>query len=212
MGRPIIFSGAMVCALLEGRKTMTRRIIKWNLRDPGLNLNFSGLHAVPLKTNGTPIGTWTLDSRGQGGCWEERGTVKTYAPGDRLYVRESFRPSDMAPAQTIYRADVKPEAIGPWTPSIHMPRARSRITLTVEAVKVERLQDISGMDAKAEGVSIPAHMPQDGADLDWARLEFQKLWQSLNAKRAPWDSNPWVVAVSFSIIKENIDSLKSEAA
>lgn len=215
--RPIIFSSAMVRALLEGRKTQTRRLIKWKLRDPGLNLNFSGLHAVPLKTNGTPFGTWTLDSRGQGGCWEERGTVKTYAVGDRLYVRETWRPIHTGDVTqgAEFLAD-KPDGWRDqtvWRPAIHHPKKWSRITLTVTAVKVERLQDITEADAMAEGAEMApyetgrvdnnGHPEEKGSYV----AGFYEIWQSLNAERAPWDSNPWVVAVSFKADKCNIERM-----
>jgi len=65
--------------------------------------------------------------------------------------------------------------------------------LEITAVRVERLQSISGMDAKLEGMPIPANMPHDGADLDWALREFRLCWDRLNARRGyGWDANPWV--------------------
>jgi hypothetical protein len=100
-----------------------------------------------------------------------------------------------------YRADGK--SVGPWTPSIHMPRWASRITLEVTGVRIERLHDISEEDAKAEGA---AYRISDGGDLAGAfshvdttinyRAHFADLWRSINGA-ASWDANPWVWAISF---------------
>lgn len=175
---PILFSASMVRAILEGRKTQTRRIVKrwhFNTGCEGINLGFSGL--VPSEVS---PGLWRLSSRGEGGCWQERcGAISPYGkPGDRLWVRETFwsqdgRPhcfqmagngagaldpklSAMTHAFTAYRAqwgDLKPEGCTRWKPAIHMPRALSRINLEVTSVRVERLLDITESDAKAEGAS-----------------------------------------------------------
>jgi hypothetical protein len=93
----------------------------------------------------------------------------------------------------------------PRCPSIHMPRWASRITLTVTDVRVQRLQDISRGDAMDEGCPLPNMA--DGPDpRDW----FADLWDSLNAKRAPWDSNPWVAAYTFTVEQRNIDQQEPE--
>lgn len=73
---------------------------------------------------------------------------------------------------------------------------RPSITLEITNVRVDRLQQISGMDAKHEGMSIPACMPQDGADLDWAGREFNRLWDKINGAGA-LDGNPWVWVIEF---------------
>lgn len=103
-----------------------------------------------------------------------------------------------------------------WRSSIHMPRWASRFTLLVTDVRVQRLQDISYADCVAEGCD-PIHMqpggphgnPSDGW-LDY-RAGFQRLWDSLNADRAPWESNPWVYATSFEFVPANIDDLEVAA-
>jgi hypothetical protein len=225
---PILFSGPMVRAILEGRKTQTRRLVKM---DPDV--------AERLKTAGPPevshapaewnskYGTrarWSLLSKF--GNPEGMNAWCPYGnPGDRLYVRETWgAPVDGCEFQggVSYRADhVDPRGDGPanpmkWKPSIHMPRWASRIELEVTGVRVERLQDISEADARAEGVD--AHAPlilpgEDDADREdprevgypapgsFARQNFQKLWDSLNADRAPWASNPWVWVIEFRRIK-----------
>lgn len=112
-----------------------------------------------------------------------------------------------------------------WRPSIHMPRWASRLTLHVTDVRVQRLQDISEDDARDEGIEAvydpssadgaPAwldYFDQDRAfgGLGAPRLSFRSLWDSLNADRAPWHSNPWVVAVTFRPVLGNIDRVGVE--
>lgn len=203
--RPIIFSAAMVRALLNGRKSQTRRVLK------------------PL-----PRRTVFFDPKTAGlGQFQE----PPYAPGDRLYVREAFsyetldvdRNGFMPP---WYWADGNP-ASGDFTrpkPSIHMPRWASRITLTVTEVRVQRLQEISEADAKAEGAGLTPEDIADNERLRGAVLlphidaiygdkrpyrtavgNFASLWNSLHGPDA-WGANPWVVAVSFSVRQRNIDA------
>jgi hypothetical protein len=188
---PVIFSRPMVRATYEGRKTMTRRLA-WRERKG--------------KQEASP--------------WQR---VK---PGDRLWVRENWRADDYAPedpARTIFMADV-PDVLREtqgficWRPSIHMPRERSRITLIVGAVKIEPLLDISEEDARAEGfedgILNDGFGPQDfggGCTIESpgtfasAAGMFQITWAELHPE---WDgySSPDVVAVSFRMIKANIDS------
>lgn len=186
--RPIIFSGPMVQALLAGRKSQTRRVLK------------------PQPT-GPVVYHQTLTSGMCVGLERE----PPYAPGDRLYVREAFsyealdvdRNGFMPP---WYWADGNPSS-GNFTrpkPSIHMPRWASRITLTVTEVRVQRLQEISNDDAKAEGVlgECAFHVGNDAT----YRAPFRELWNSLHGHDA-WDANPWVVAVSFTVDRRNIDAI-----
>lgn len=204
--RPILFSGPMVRALLEGRKTQTRRVIKGVQRNNCLTVR------KPTKTK-TGIEAHVIDAGEHG--------LLPYAPGDRLWVREGFSgpygcrnlpPRDWPNAGPIWHwADGNPEH-GDWTrpkPGIHMPRWASRLTLTVTDVRVQRLQDISEDDARAEGVQ--PYTPTCPDDDTPAADAFMDLWDSLNAERAPWDSNPWVCAVSIAVHKCNIDQV-GEAA
>lgn len=199
--RPIPFSGDMVRAILGGRKTQTRRVVKLSTGNV-------------LRTDLHPGG---VDKRGV--AWFNRcpdPVLCPYgAPGDRLWVRENIYHSGLAGLR--YRADDEPvlpvfateedeEKALAWTeerprqktiPFIHMPRWASRILLEVVSVRVDRLQDIREADAKAEGAN-------PFADNDWAsfnshayREGFEFLWDHINAKRAPWESNPWVWVIEF---------------
>lgn len=177
--RPILFSGSMVRAILEGRKTQTRRIIK---PQPDMVLNWDD---VRLKV-------WHEGKKGYAVCPYGK-------PEDRLWVRETWaKDIPGCPNGVTYRADhLDPLGDGPakpitWKPSIHMPRIASRITLEIIRVRVEKLQSISEEDAKAEGVV-------NYDDRKWVTyaLQFSRLWDSINSKRAPWSSNPWVWVVEF---------------
>lgn len=181
--RPILFSGAMIRAILDGRKTMTRRVCK------------------PAEAEAL---SFVVDC-GNGRWGDEEGSVQFPCPygqpGDRLWVKETFihEPADYCweasvsipcrPASTVYRADCDGETRGGgWTSPLFMPRNLSRITLEVTEVRVERLQAISARDAWAEG--IPA-----SPDVDPSH-EFRELWASINGAGS-WDANPWVWAISF---------------
>lgn len=164
----------MVRAILEERKTQTRRIVKVPLNDPnfGCELGASELGGLDLNL---------LCPHG--------------AKGDRLWVKETFAYHLCCGRDTEsvhYRADGEScpndgETIrcsSRWRPSIFMPRSLSRITLEVAAVRVERLREITEADAIAEGANS-------------AKL-FRHLWDSLNAKRGfGWDKNPWVWVLTF---------------
>lgn len=170
--RPILFSGPMVRAILEGRKTMTRRIVK---RQPsGFDLNDKPVFGA------CPYG----------------------APGDRLWVKETWLPIyiDSLPGHVIdktqYRADeTNPlSGAGMWHPSIYMPRKRSRIKLEITGVRVERLHTITEEDAKAEGI-MGATVGEYG-DRGCFITDFAYLWSKINGHES-WDANPWVWVVEF---------------
>jgi hypothetical protein len=110
--------------------------------------------------------------------------------GGTLWVRETWQ-WNTPPSGYIYRADdIAGHIDSGWRPSIFMPREACRLRLEVTDVRVQRLQDISEEDAEDEGVQ-PSEMALS------PRAAFERLWDSINAKRAPWDSNPWVWCVSF---------------
>jgi hypothetical protein len=173
---PIIFSSAMVLALLAGQKTMTRR------------LYWQGKDAAPV-------------SHVRPSPWAR---VK---PGDRLWVRESFHDLSDGSMRAQghrprwYRADSDSGSNVRWRPSIHMPRWASRITLTVTATKIERLQDITDVDAKAEGIEATEFWREEHPP----SICFSVLWNSLHGAGA-WDANSEVVAISFTVEKRNIDA------
>jgi hypothetical protein len=194
--RPILFSGPMVRAILQGRKTQTRRIIKpdWSR-------------------------CLDLDDADDRGKAIERCLYGQ--PGDRLWVRETWTPDHAAfypNFPCVYRADagyeydrnekgetysIEQKAWYPyrWRPSIFMPRWASRITLEITGVRVERLQDISEADAIAEGCaashpSIDAISREFGYP-DFARSQFAQLWESINGLDS-WSATPWVWVVEFN--------------
>jgi hypothetical protein len=193
--RPILFSGPMVRALLEGRKTQTRRV----------------LNPQPNRMNG---GHPLYDGYGSYSC--ERGWKRLlFAKGDRLWVRETWAPKTDG---FLYGADWLPDAydgLKPWRPGIHMARVASRLTLNVTDVRVQRVQDISDRgasnDCTAEGVfHTGQRLPSDWLERGFRSIEraaFSDLWDSLNASRGyGWDANPWVVALTFTVDRRNIDS------
>jgi len=172
--RPILFSGEMVRAILAGRKTQTRRVLR-----------YQPLDILPMKI---PDAWVTLDTREP----EAHGKMircRHGVPGDRLWVRETFRIGDMD--SIFYRADEDWNNEDVWRPSIFMPRWASRITLEVTRVRVEHLNDISEADVYAEGMTRPTFA------IDTCFDEYRELWDKINGQRAPWDSNPWVWVVEF---------------
>jgi hypothetical protein len=191
--RPILFSSEIVRAILEGRKTQTRRVIK----------------GEPNNIRWSPI---QIGNRVEG--WEDNHG-KPYncpygIPGDRLWVRETWA---VAPIAIHYRADnnfmsladeprlLEYESTKGWRPSIFMPRWASRILLEITNIRAERLQDISETDAILEG-TIPNRLYSDMFRSMHKYSEhicaFHDLWDSINAKRGyPWESNSWVWVIEF---------------
>ena len=174
--RPILFSAPMVRAILDGTKTMTRRIIK------------------PQPTHFNPAGTPRRVVPNGGPS--ESICCPYGQPGDRLWVRETWmdcRNIDGAISDSMYRATFgnTPEG-GQWRPSIHMPRWASRILLEITDVRVERAQDISEADAISEGVQ--------HSTLNDPRVEYRWLWESINGPDS-WAATPWVWVIEFRKIE-----------
>ena len=216
--RPILFSAPMVRAILAGTKTQTRRVMKmtdrarqsigdrWPVEAAPGYFRWEGLPASP------PFDAENFNA------WCPYG-----APGDHLWVRETVGalpeyPDALTmpeyegghnPSRLIYRADEIRGLVTHygidfsrirWRPSLHMPRWASRITLEVTGVRVERLQAITEEDARAEGVLNYGErlvVEHDDPLLSWGRDRFRALWDTINGKRAPWNTNPWVWCVSF---------------
>ena len=185
--RPILFSTAMVQAILEGRKTQTRRVVKPQ-HEP-----------IEIGQNDYLMGA----------------TCPHGEPGTVLWVRETWAlPSDTDGADMgyQYKADYSDGSEDwKWNPSIHMPFAAARIFLRIKSVRVERLQDINWDSAKAEGIQrfwmyggvsvtgIPGLIyPKPNQTWTYAEA-FIKLWQSINGYES-WDANPWVWVVEFERI------------
>jgi hypothetical protein len=222
--RSIPFKGPMVRAIIEDRKTQTRRVL-----DP---------QPVPASSWGRPPGTYPSATG-----WKRI----PYATGDRLWVREAWRapiavdhlpPRDIwATTPACYEADGSQQPghgieWGRYRHSMFMPRWASRLTLIVESVRIERLQEIIEEDAAAEGIrrdvyssisafddpaiarAQPADMPVYDAP-PWcgehtycrsARDAFELLWTGINGPGS-WDGNPWVAAITFRSILANIDQI-----
>ena len=212
--RPILFSGAMVRAILDGRKTQTRRIVKPQPVNKAVNKvdpdewTFAGTQTLPH-------GEFSLGFENQPLNKHMRVRCPYGKPSDRLWVRETWQaltepnPSYLIaekpqPGDDIRYRATEPETwipALPWRPSIHMPRWACRLVLEITDVRVERLQDISRQDALAEGIDMSA--PQVASLVEEYRpvIAFAGLWESINAKRAPWKSNPWVWVIEFEEIE-----------
>ena len=188
--KPILFKGEMVRAILSGTKTQTRRVVKPHPRGNferakrGFVVDGSGTRSVAFDT-----------------YYASKDIPCPYGkPGDRLWVRESYCPRYFDDYTHGYRADWSDEAAEflpepKWKPSIHMFRKDSRIDLLIKDIRVERLQDISDEDVLHEGFRMDNtsifRLGYQGA--------FEMLWNSINAKKHPWESNPWVWVVEFEI-------------
>jgi hypothetical protein len=205
--RGMIFNGEMVRAILDGRKTQTRRIIKQRhlfkpVRGFGFepdSLNYP-VH-MPVGTEGEQAITWAKENCPYGN------------PGDRIWVRETWARYNIEQDNhdIAYRATTPEDwpKEGRWRPSIHMPRWASRITLEITDVRVERLQSISDRDALAEGLyQLPASgryclqpgMQYFGEASHSAQEVYSWLWESIYGEGS-WQANPWVWAIKFRQIE-----------
>ncbi|WP_458718289.1 hypothetical protein [Pseudomonas gregormendelii] len=225
--RPILFSAPMVRAILEGRKTVTRRAVKFPFKDKATGCWLAGNEIGPVEVrDNSPFGQ----------------------PGERLYVRETFmdlrgtgvehRPDPGGPLQRYaYGADTRPGSSGDearkdfglkWKPSIHMPRAASRILLEITDVRVERLQDISEDQARAEGCFFTDYGQacfhggrgiRDATECEYPASKHQQrpgwMWDKTNSHEqcldsarnafgnlwqsvgGDWNASPWVWVVEF---------------
>jgi hypothetical protein len=193
--RPILFSGEMVRAILDGRKTQTRRIVK--PQPP------AGFHGPEMGPNGL----WAFVRVRKHNEWHDVKCPYGLS-GDRLWVREAWTLGDGCAEplkaglreeterrEVHYRADwggIEDDVV--WKPSIHMPRWASRITLEITDVRVERLHEINEADARAEGV-LPA--VYDGHETKGeARILFRELWEKINGHES-WAANSFVWVIEF---------------
>lgn len=180
--RPILFNDAMVRAILSGAKTQTRRPVK---RESAPSPGFVWAECLCGEIDPADRPCVTCEGR--------FGDPPYGVPGDRLWVRECFAvpPGSELREECAYRADFAPSETKTngktWTPSIHMPRWASRLTLRVTDVRVERLQDISERDATADLGASPITR-------DCKVTKFARLWDDIYGG---WNLNPWVWVVSF---------------
>jgi len=200
--RPILFSTPMVEAILKGRKTQTRRIIK---PQPTVN---DGEYSFQLKKGVQLTGAVNeINNRSLG-----LAHFGKYQKGDIIWVRETWQYSDDLEHPYLYKQkeleELKPKFFKrmTWRPSIFMPKAACRIFLEVTNVRVGRLNDISENDAIAEGVLKHSDFGSTGyilytepeaayTDID-AVYSFESLWESINGKES-WEANPWVWVYDF---------------
>lgn len=202
--RPILFSDQMVRAILEGRKTVTRRVMKpqpdflGSMVDPNTPFKTldAGLHARITCPYGQPGDRlWVREA------WAADAQVDAIAPHDLSQGEPIWYPADLSVRQTGCSMISK----GRVRPSIHMPHWASRILLEITAVRVERLQDISEKQALAEGVEL------EGEGVCWAGAagtasdspveSFRLLWELINGAGS-WNANPWVWCVSFRRVEQ----------
>lgn len=200
--RPILFSSPMVRAILEGRKTQTRRIVKAKDSDSS--------RCITLPMLMKNVNEWRL----QDGRWFGIDGYDTLVfcdcpygqVGDRLWVRETWRECGSGqrqdgqipstPVPVVYTADG--DADGPWRPSIFMPKWASRITLEITELRVERLNVISSADAEDEGVTLFGKDNRVGEETLY-QAGFRELWETINGKGS-WAANPWVWVVEFDVV------------
>lgn len=166
----------MVKAIVEGRKTMTRRLVK--------------------RLDGTQWENSLLES----GRWQEAIKCPYGVVGDRLWVKETWAclPHGGLIPVPVYRADGDHQVfdtIKKWSSPLFMPRWASRLILEITNVRVERLQEITEEDAIKEGIDIQKPYPEVGGQANV--YSFSKLWDSLNGKKHPWSSNPFVWIIEF---------------
>ncbi len=202
---PILFSTEMVQAILAGRKTMTRRVVKPQaISYTGDMLSQAQIYACDKNGDADPTPIR---------C--PYGITR-----DRLWVRETWK-NAIQGCGYRYRADGELKNLGKWKPSIFMPRHASRINLEVGKIRVRRLQEITEEDAKREGVQVAVdkdkhllldfsskHIPTDYFSLHVIKStrlftsHFAALWDTINAKRGySWKSNPWVWVIEFKMVK-----------
>lgn len=200
--KPILFSGEMVNAILDGRKTQTRRVIK----------QLAYAHG-PIRDHWRGVSD---PSR-----WVFRDRISSpielkipYLPGDKLYVKETWGGVFSNGANIVlqwrevdrryrtqercyglfYRAtDDDPDYTGCWVSPYFIPKWASRIKLEVTAVRVERVQDITDQDCYAEGAYELTWATAPG----WPRREFARLWDKINGRKHPWSNNDWVWVYTF---------------
>jgi len=234
--KPILFSGPMVRAIFEGRKFVTRRIIK---PQPEFESGYEAPHEHQVGV------MWKSD---EAHLIDDFVKMSPYGKrGDLLWVRENCAYGNQLEAcndLVLYAADYDREVSWRWKPSIHMHRWASRITLVIKDIRVERLQDISEEDAKFEGVFTDDQRPEEhdyknnsilctrcagtglhndvGPNLgvifdvdctkcDTNKKKFKNLWGAINGFES-WDTNPWLWVVDFMPYQCNIDEYMKKAA
>ncbi|RXT61690.1 hypothetical protein [Pseudomonas syringae] len=207
--RPMLFSAPMVCAILEGRKTVTRRALKVQPHIDSSGNFCVGRSNYGQDIYGKPVTKHFVSSDCPYG-----------QPGDRIWVREAWQAdaqvNEVAPRELSHGEPIRYPADGAsrqtgcsmitpgkTRPSIHMPRWVSRILLEITDVRAERLQEISRSDIRAEGLECPPELASDDVSPNyrgWYPAAWRELWESINGADS-WNSNPWVWVVEFKRVR-----------
>jgi hypothetical protein len=210
---PILMSAPMVLAILAGRKTQTRRVVKPQPDSDWSPVAVERYTPVVIARNGEE-----REGRELFGAYDDDwGVACPYGgPSDVLWLKETFCYGDRPPCDCLpsacphkpevhYRADwggIDDDVL--WRPSIFMPRWASRITLRITDVRVQRVQDISEADAADEGCCGPQATVIAGEIQEVApnsyRDDYRELWDSINGKKFPWASNPFVWVLTFQTV------------
>lgn len=204
---PILFNADEVRAILDGRKTQTRRLVKDQETEKRVFIRHVYYGESATNNRLRVYLAWLGEQQNYRKMEHPVGQA-----GDRLWVRETF--TEWPKGSYQYQASTpKGAELGKWKPSIHMPRAASRITLEIVSVRVERLNSISEEDAAAEGI-VPVILHKNTSSVlhGWkdysgqcdycssAVTSFQTLWESPKGPGS-WDANPWVWVIEFKRIK-----------
>lgn len=211
--RPILFQTDMVKAILEDRKTQTRRTVK---PQPNEKTIFAGKYGG-IPAVGDYVAWLNADTDEEADRILKQFKFCPYGqPGDLLWVRETWRKSEFPQHDGLfeYRASMEnPDALwnkGIWKPSIHMPKSAARIWLMIEDIEVERLHDIDGFASGLEGVE--GHWWESTVNCSYknyqtnkftenARRSFISLWISINGLES-WHANPWVWVIKFRVLSK----------
>lgn len=213
---PILFNTEMVQAIIDGKKTVTRRAVKYKYNNTEMEMKTDkyGMRLIEIQKD---IEGETFGKNADGSTWHRlRVYIEPKAPyqiGDILYVRETWCRWYLPHGDFIYRykaiapngnrVPTGPEYdaevdVRPWSPSIHMPKDAARIWLRVTDVRAERLKDITAKQCVKEGVEISA---LNDVGEEFARGMFSDIWESTikksNIDRYGWEANPWVWVIEF---------------
>lgn len=218
MEKPILFNSDMVRAILDGRKTVTRRLVKKKYENTKLKMRTDkyGTRLIEIQEN---IEGETFGKKPEGGSWQKLlpyiEPKPPYNVGDTIYIRETWQClNPYSDKEYVYKATCDADFakdIGSWKPSIHMPKEAARIWLKVTNVRVERLQDITEQQIMLEGTSYDKEiyeMPCNiiNAGEAYLRGEFMRLWESTVSypylKKYGWNANPFVWVISFERCKK----------
>jgi hypothetical protein len=193
----------MINAIISGKKTQTRRIIKYSKNIKNSKIGFSAF--TPPKH----FDVWGEHESGEYGC---SFFPMKYVVGDKLWVRETFDPTGCI-GSVLYKADYSEKEINDaakgvfkWKPSIFMPKEHCRIWLKVSSVQVQRLQEITEKEAIKEGIEqIDHNCFKDYLNTEKAFIEdpissFKSLWISINGEKS-WNDNPFVWVISFELVE-----------